>query len=125
MSAPRLFFFLMLFSFSHQAGAAVSADDLPGDTVWYMHADFEQLRTTDSGRGIAAWIDNEIGKDLREEIGIDLNQEVDSLTAYSDAANGTVILVEGPITKKAQEKLVALAVLEGDVDTRNHGGASD
>lgn len=122
MSAPRLFILLLLLSFPLHAGAAVTAGDLPGDTVWYMHADLDRLRSTESGSEISKWIDSEVGDELQEEIGIDLNSEVDSITAYSDATNGTVILVEGPITKKTQDKLVALAVLEGGVDTREHAG---
>lgn len=122
MSAPRLFFFLLLFSFPLHSGAAVSADDLPGDTIWYMHADLDALRNTESGKGIAEWLDAEVVVEISEEFGVDLNAEVDSITAYSDATNGTVILIEGPISKETQEKLVALAVLQGDVDTREYDG---
>ena len=122
MRAPRIFFFLLLFSFPLHAGAAVSAEDLPGDTIWYMHADLAQLRTTESGKGISEWLDAEVIVEIHEEIGVDLNSEVDSITAYSDATNGTVILIEGPVTKETQDKLLALAVLEGDVDTREYDG---
>ena len=122
MSAPRLLFFLLLFGFPLRSGAAVSAEDLPGDTIWYMHADLEQLRAAESGHGISEWIDAEILVEIHEDIGVDLNAEVDSVTAYSDASNGTVILIEGPITEKTQEKLLALAVLEGDIDSREYDG---
>jgi len=122
MYVPRLFFFLLLFSFPLHTGAAVSADDLPGDTIWYMHADLKQLRATDSGARISDWIDAEVAVELEEEFGFDLNSEVNSITAYSDATNGTVILVDGPITKRSQEKLLALAVLESEIDTREYDG---
>ena len=122
MSAPRLFFFLLLFSFPLHTGAAVSADDLPGDTIWYMHADLEQLRTAESGKGISRWMDSEIVIEIRDEFGVDLNSEVNSITAFSDASNGTVIVIDGPVTKKTQDKLLALAVLETDIDTREHDG---
>ena len=122
MSAPRLFFFLLLFSFPLHSGAAVSADDLPGDTIWYMHADLDALRNTESGKGIAEWLDAEVVVEISEEFGVDLNAEVDSITAYSDATNGTVILIEGPISKETQDKMLALAVVQGDVDTREHDG---
>ncbi len=122
MSAPRLFFFLLLFSFPLHTGAAVSADDLPGDTIWYMHADLEQLRTAESGKAISRWMDSEIVIEIRDEFGVDLNSEVNSITAFSDASNGTVIVIDGPLTKKSQDKLLALAVLETDLDTREHDG---
>jgi len=122
MSAPRLFFFLLLFSLPLHAGAAVSADDLPGDTIWYMHADLEKLRAAESGKAISEWVDDEIVAEIHEEIGIDLSSEVNSITAYSDATNGTVIIVDGPITKRSQDKLLAMAVLESEVDTREYDG---
>ena len=122
MSAPRVFFSLLLFSLPLHTGAAVSADDLPGDTIWYMHADLAQLRATESGKGISEWLNAEVIVEIREEFGVDLNAEVDSITAYSDATNGTVILIEGPITKETQDKLLELADLAGDVDTREYNG---
>jgi hypothetical protein len=121
MAAIRVLF-LLLVTLPFQAGAAVSAGDLPGGTVWYLHADLKTLRSTESGKTIALWFDEEVGTELRDEMGIDLSTEIDTVTAFSDADNGTVIVVEGPITKKTQEKLVALAILEGDVDTREHSG---
>jgi len=122
MSAPRLFLLLLLCGLPLHGAAAVSSTDLPGDTVWYMHADFDQLRTATSGKGIAEWIDAEIADEIQEEIGIDVNSEVDSITAYSDSSNGTVILIEGPITPKTQEKLLELAALESDLDSREYAG---
>ena len=43
MSAPRLFFFLLLFSFPLHTSGAVTSGDLPGDTIWYMHADLDAM----------------------------------------------------------------------------------
>jgi len=122
MSSIRTLVLLLLSALPFSAGAAVTAGDLPAGTVWYMHADLQKLRSTESGKGLAIWFDSEVGDELRDEIGIDLGQEVNSVTAYSDTTHGTVILVEGPITKKTQEKLVAMAMLEGDLDIREYGG---
>jgi hypothetical protein len=122
MSLLRYSFIVLFALMPLQTMADVSAGDLPGDTVWYLHADLDQLRNAESGKAIANWIDVEVGEELRDEIGIDLNSEIDSITAYSDTTNGTVILVNGPITKKSQDKLLALATLEGDLDTRKHAG---
>ena len=124
MSAPRLFFFLLLCSLPLHAGAAVSPGDLPGDTIWYLHTDLEAMRTTESGSKIYVWFEDEIVKEVREETGLDLNTEVNSLTAYSDASKGTVIVVDGPMTKESQERLLALATLQadGDFELREHKG---
>jgi hypothetical protein len=118
MSTGRLFFFLLLFSFPLHLGAAVTAGDLPGDTIWYAHADLEAMRSTESGSKIYVWFEDEIADDVSEEIGIDINTEVNSITAFSDATNGTVVVVEGPLTKESQERLLAIATLqaEGGID---------
>ena len=124
MSVSRLFFFLLLFSFPLHTGAAVTAGDLPGDTIWYMHADLEAMRSTESGAKIYAWFEDEVADDVSEEIGIDLNTEVNSITAYSDATHGTVVVVEGPLTRESQERLLAIATLEaeGAVDLLEYNG---
>lgn len=122
MLATRLFLFLLLFGLPLHGGAAVSADDLPGDTVWYLYADLDLMRTAESGNGFSEWFNAEIAADIREETGIDLSSEVNSITAYSDASNGTVILIDGPVTKETQDKLLALAAMRGYVDTREYDG---
>ena len=114
MSAPRLFFFLLLFSFPLHTSGAVTADDLPGDTIWYMHVDLDAMRTTESGGKIYSWFEDEVVEDVSEEIGIDLNTEVNSVTAYSASASGTVIVVEGPLTQGSKERLLAVATLKAD-----------
>lgn len=122
MFATRLFLLLLLFSLPLHGAAAVSADDLPGDTVWYLYADLDLMRTAEAGKGFSEWFNAEIAADIREETGIDLSFEVNSITAYSDASNGTVILIDGPVTKETQDKLLALAAMRGYVDTREYDG---
>jgi len=114
MSAPRLFFFLLLFSFPLHTNAAVTPGDLPGDTVWYVHADLNAMRTSEPGGKIYRWFEEEVAEDISEEIGIDLNTEVNSITAYSATGNGTVVVVDGPLTKESKERLLAVATLEAD-----------
>jgi len=114
MSAPRLFFFLLLLSFPLHTNAAVTPGDLPGDTIWYVHADLNAMRTSEPGGKLYAWFEEEVAEDVSEEIGIDLNTEIDSVTAYSATANGTVVVVDGPLTKESKERLLAVATLEAD-----------
>lgn len=124
MSAPRLFFFLLLFSFPLHTSGAVTAGDLPGDTIWYMHADLEAMRNTESGGKIYGWFEDEVVEEISEETGINLSTEVNSMTAYSDATNGTVVVVDGPMTKESQERLLAIATMEagGDIDLLEYKG---
>lgn len=102
--------------------AEITMDGLPDDTVWYLHADIEAMRASDSGGPIYAWFQDEVMVEINEEFGIDLNAEVNSITAFSESANGAIIIVEGPLSKKSQEKMLAIAVLESAVDTRLHNG---
>jgi len=102
--------------------AEITVDGLPDDTVWYMHADLEAMRSSDSGSPIYEWFEGEVVVEINEELGIDLSAELDSVTAFADSSNGAIIVVQGPISKETQDKMLALAVLESTVDTRTHNG---
>lgn len=124
MSTGRLYFFLLLLSFPLQAAAAVTARDLPDSTIWYLHADLVAMRGSESGAKIYVWFDDEVGEEVREKIGIDIGTEVNSITAYSDAENGTVIVSDGQLTKESRERLLAHATLaaDGDIDILEYKG---
>ena len=122
MTARRFFLLLLIFGFPLTVHAGVSADDLPGDLVWYMHADLEEMRTTESGSPLYDWFDDEVIVEINDEFGINLSTEVDSVTAFSDGAESTVIIVEGPLTKTSQDKLLAMAMLEATVNRLEFDG---
>ena len=122
MSIVRSVLFLLFVSLPITGATAIN--EIPEDTVWYLHADLAQMRDTDSGRQIYGWLDGEVFVEINEEIGIDLNKEVDTITAFSGAENGTIIVVEGQLSEKMQKKLVALATLEGDVSELKYGGST-
>lgn len=124
MSAIRLSFFLLLLAFPLHGAAAVNARDLPDDTIWYMHVDLQSMRGSVAGAKVYAWFDDEVGGEVREELGIDLSKEVDRVTAYSDATHGTVVVSEGPLTRESQERLLAIATLEaeGAIDILEYKG---
>lgn len=101
---------------------AVHPGDLPEGTRWYLHADLKQMRESASGRELYAWMDDEIFMEIHDEIGIDINKEADRLTAFSGSDNGTVIVLEGNISKESQDKLLAIAAVESTLDTQSHKG---
>jgi len=107
---------------SPAAVAAVSSSDFPAGTVWYLHADLERMRASDTGREMYDWLNGEVFIDINEEIGIDLNREVDRITAFSHDAMGTVIVVEGPVSEQTRDKLLALVALESKYDVRDFDG---
>jgi hypothetical protein len=102
--------------------AEVSPASLPGETVWYLHADLEELRDAGSGKHIYRWLEEEVFADVREDLGIDLAKEASSLTAFSDASLGTVIVVDGDITDATRDKLIALAAADSKLETLKHDG---
>ena len=106
---------LLASSFSLTAAAAVKSEDLPKDTVWYLHANFEQMRTSESGSAIYAWFDDEVIEEVGDEIGVDLNDEVNSVTAFSDEQLGTVIVVEGPLRKGFQSQVMAALRMDAEL----------
>jgi hypothetical protein len=122
MTARRFLSLLLIFSFPLATQAGVSSADLPGNLVWYMHADIEQMRSTESGSPLYDWFDEEVVVEINDEIGIDLSKEVNSVTAFSDRTNGTVIIVEGPLSKQSQDKLLALATLQSTLNRLEFDG---
>jgi len=102
--------------------AQVTSGDLPDDTVWYVHADLGAMRSGEAGGSVYAWFEDEVAEDIREDVGIDISAEIDSVTAFADGNKGTIVIVEGPLTKDTQDKLLALAAAQGPVDPREHDG---
>jgi hypothetical protein len=122
MKATRLAFCGLFAVLPLMAAADISVGDLPGNTVWYLHADLAAMRDSDGGRTVYAWFDHEVGDEVREETGIDISGEVDSVTAFANRDSGPVILVRGPVSKETRDKLLAIAAAEGPVDPREHDG---
>jgi hypothetical protein len=122
MRNARLAVVGLIFGFSLSANADITVGDLPADTIWYMHADLEALRDSEGGSVIYRQFEEEAGEDIKEELGIDISAEVNSITAFANAGDGTVVVVSGPIAKETQDKLMALAALEGPVDPREYDG---
>lgn len=102
--------------------AQMGAGDLPGGTRWYLHVDLKQMRESTSGRELFNWLDGEVFMEIHEDIGIDIGKETDRLTAFSGVDKGTVILVEGDISKDSRDKLLAVAALQARLDTLAHKG---
>lgn len=122
MKLSRILLVLLIAGTPPVAGAAVSAADLPGGTIWYMHADLEQMRNTESASPIYDWFDDEVIVEIDDEFGISLEDEIDSVTAFSDANTGTVIVVEGPLSKNFRDDLLNKITIEALVRDFEHDG---
>ena len=102
--------------------ADLAVEDLPSGTVWYMHADLEQMRTTASGRELYGWFQDEVVVEINDEVGFNLDDEVDRVTAFSDDGENAVVIVDGTISTDLQEALLRIARDEAEVDERSYRG---
>ncbi|HZD53143.1 MAG TPA: hypothetical protein VE175_08855, partial [Woeseiaceae bacterium] len=122
MPALRLLPLMLVIALPIAARAEIGAADLPAEARWYLHADLAAMRDADSGSTLYGWLDGEVFADVKRDIGIDLGKEVDSVTAFADAALGTVVVVRGPISRETRDKVLALTAAESKLDTFNHDG---
>ncbi len=101
--------------------SALSADDLPGMSKWYFHADFKQMRSSDAGQHLYAWLQVEVFDEIREEAGVDLDKEADYLTAFATEDEGLIIVIEGKISQDTEDKLVAMGAASGSLNRHGSG----
>ena len=117
----RSLILLFLFLAPVAALSALRADDLPSMSKWYFHADFKQMRSSEAGQHLYAWLQDEVFDDIREDAGVDLDKEADFLTAFATEDDGMIIVIEGNISQETEDKVVAMgaaiqgAVLKGDI----------
>lgn len=104
--------------------AELSASGLPATSTWYFHADFDEMRGSDAGKPLYAWLQREVFADVREDAGIDLDKEADRITAFSAEDSGAVVVVEGDISQETRDKLLALAAGGDEFDTLKHKGTT-
>ena len=122
MQASRLALLFIVTALAGPAVAQVTPSNLPADTIWYLHADLKQLRTAASGKPLYDWVNAEVFVELYENVGVDLNKEADTVTAFSDAKLGTVVVVDGPIATGTREKLLAVAAVKAKLDMKSYAG---
>jgi hypothetical protein len=104
--------------------AELSASGLPATSTWYFHADFDEMRGSDAGKPLYAWLQREVFADVRDDAGIDLDKEADRITAFSAEDSGAVVVVEGNISQETRDKLLALAAGGDEFDTLKHKGTT-
>jgi len=112
---------VILFLFVSPAASLAGVGDLPETSKWYFHVDFEQMRSTEAGKHLYAWLQNEVFEDVREDAGFDLDKEADQLTAFATAGRGVVVLVEGEISQETKDKVLAMGAVSGALDKLESG----
>jgi hypothetical protein len=96
--------------------AKFSAADLPAASTWYFHVDFKEMRKSEAGAAIYEWLDAEVFAEIRDEIGVDFDQELDQITAYAGEGSAPAIMLYGPISQDTKDKLLAAAAAAGKGD---------
>lgn len=104
------------------AFSAIDNQDLPQGTTWYVHADLDEMRATAAGQKLYAWLEDEVIVEINEEFSIDLTEEVDRVTAFSTGSNHYVAIVEGRISKSAQDRVMMIPELRESIVEREHRG---
>jgi hypothetical protein len=104
--------------------AVADARDVPGSATWYLHVDLDRMRKTEAGKAVHRWMVDEIFSDIKEESGIDVDKELDRLTAYSLEGQGPVFLFEGPISQESKDRLMTLIAVQGDLQAQKAAGKS-
>lgn len=102
--------------------AAIDANGLPANSTWYLHADFDAMKKSGAGKALYDWIDREIFSEVRSEAGIDLREELDSVTTYSAPGDGAVMVMQGRISNTTRDKLLAISAAAERFETLESGG---
>ena len=102
--------------------ATADVDGVPDSATWYFHADFDAMRDGKSSRGIYDWLNAEVFEEIRDDVGIDFDQEAQRLTAFASAGEGPVILLDGKISQDTKDKIMAIAAADGELQTFKSSG---
>ena len=94
---------------------AAASGDIPESAVWYFHLDLEQMREKGPGQGVYDWLKIEALAEIKEEAGVDLDKELDRLTAFSQEGQGPVLLFEGNISQETKDKIMTFVAAGGDL----------
>ena len=104
--------------------AVAAASDIPGTATWYFHIDLAEMKSADAGKGVYDWLSGEVFDDVKEETGIDIDGELDRVTAFSMEGQGPVFLFEGDISQVSRDRLMTFIAAEGDLKSLKSSGKS-
>ncbi len=97
---------------------------LPAASNWYFHVDFEEMRGSDAGKHLYAWLKEEVIDEIRQDAGFDIDKEADTLTAYSADEDGLVVVIDGDISQETEDKLLAMGASTGSMDKLGSGSSA-
>jgi len=102
--------------------SAAAPKDIPGSADWYLHVDLKQMKSEEAGKPVFEWLRDEAFNDVKDDAGIDIEREVDSLTAFSVTGEGPVVVVAGNFSTETKDKIMAIIAAEGDISPLKASG---
>ncbi|MEJ2274914.1 MAG: hypothetical protein P8Y01_10140, partial [Woeseiaceae bacterium] len=103
--------------------AVADVNTVPGSAEWYLHVDLQQMKVEEAGKPVYEWLRDEVFADVRQDTGVDLDREVDSLTAFSVTGEGPVIVIDGDFSNDTRDKMMALIAANGDLSPLQASGS--
>ncbi|MEL7186873.1 MAG: hypothetical protein AAFN50_10650, partial [Pseudomonadota bacterium] len=103
-------------------GCAHAQADIPSGADWYLHVDLERMRSESPGQPIYAWLRDEVFDDIREDANFDIDREVNSLTAFSVAGAGPVVVVDGDFSQETKDIVMTFIAGGGDIQPLKSSG---
>ena len=117
-----LFFLLALPALSAPAQAASA--EVPGGAQWYLHIDLDRMRTERAGQALYRWLQREVFEDVRADAGVDIDKEIDRITAFALAADGPVVIFDGNFSQATHDMIMALVGSNGDLTPLTASGTT-
>ncbi len=108
-------FLCMAVMLAAPVAAVAETSNIPGAAEWYLHVDLKKMKSEEAGKPVYDWLRDEVISEIHAEAGIDIEKEVDRLTAFSLAGQGPVVVVDGNFSTATQDKIMALIAAEGDL----------
>lgn len=121
MCLVRILLCILFISLPVTAVAELSGGDLPA-ARWYAHVDLVEMRSSDAGMQLYAWLEDEVFDQLREKIGFDADKEANFITALATPEGDTLIVVDGDFSQETQDGLLAIGATASKFNMLEHDG---
>jgi hypothetical protein len=103
--------------------AVADVNTVPGSAEWYLHVNLQQMKAEEAGKPVYEWLRDDALADIKDDVGIDIDREVDSLTAFSVTGQGPVIVIDGDFSRDTRDKMMALIAAHGDLSPLQASGS--
>ena len=119
MHLVRLISCILFIGLPVTATAELSGGDLPA-ARWYAQVDLVEMRSSDAGKQLYAWLEDEVFEELRKEVGFDADQEANVITALATPDNGMLVVIDGDFSQQTQDRIVAFSAAASDFNMLEH-----